>query len=153
MHSLPHGRPFRATQNSILSLFIADKSTPVAGFDPATQTLTKSIDFTRHIVQKPRAIAFDVRIVAQAVQLNAKKISVTDTNTNDVWTIEFADFQRLKRDFNRGYGSQLMVTLNYWQRNGQPSEATQHDGQAAVQSVQLALFDTPTAPNWLEVYK
>lgn len=154
MQIVPHGNRICATQNQTKPLFVSGRPKPVAYYDPRTKTLQKNIDFSKHLVLTPRAIAFDANVLAQAEKLGTQHIRVVDITTNDIWTISFADFQRYQFSVNRGYGAQFAVELGRWNRNGQPSELAQREQLQANKASQLSMFDTPTdSTGYMEVYR
>ena len=140
MQILPQSGQFRATQNST-PLYVSGRPKPVA-FVVGVK-LRKGIDFNKHLVLKPRAIAFDSEVLTQAENLGVQLIEVKDTTTGDVWTIAFADFQRYRFSVNRGFGQQYATELGRWQRNGQPSELTEREQLQANKQSQMGLFDAP----------
>lgn len=143
MQIVPQGTQLCATQNQTVPLFVTGRPKPVAYFATQTRTLQKGIDFTKHIVRQPRAIAFDADVLAQAEKLGAQHIQVKDITTNDIWTITFADFRCYQFSVNRGFGLQYATEFGRWQRNGQPSELAKREQLQANQKSQLNLFDTP----------
>ena len=144
MSIITHNGQFCATQNQTVPLFVTGRPNPVAYFATQTRTLQKGIDFTKHIVRQPRAIAFDADVLAQAEKLGAQHIQVKDITTNDIWTITFADFRRYQFSVNRGFGLQYATEFGRWQRNGQPSELAQREQLQANKVSQLNMFDTPS---------
>lgn len=151
MQIVPQGTQLCATQNQTVPLFVTGRPNPVAYFATQTRTLQKGIDFTKHIVRQPRAIAFDADVLAQAEKLGAQHIQVKDITTNDIWTITFADFRRYQFSVNRGFGLQYAAALDHWSRNGEQSEYNRRAEAKAAAVEQLALFDT--GAGWREVYR
>ncbi len=124
-------------------LFVPGRPKAVAFFNPHTRTLQKGIDFTKHLVLKPRAIAFDAAVLSQAERLGAQHVQVKNITTGDIWTITFDDFRRYQFSVNRGFGLQYATELGRWQRNDQPSELGERERQQANKTAQLGMFDQP----------
>lgn len=134
---ITHNGQFRATQNST-PLYVTGRPKPVA-FVVGVK-LRKGCDFTKHIVRTPRAIAFDSEVLTQAEKLGVQIVEVKDISTNDIWTIEFTDFQRYQFPVNRGFGQQYAVELGRWSRNGELSELAKHEQLQANKNAQMSLF-------------
>lgn len=86
--------------------------------------LLKSIR-TRHILQNPPAIAFDIASLLQAEQAGAHKVIVTNQDTGIRYTASLELIREKGFTFNRGHGEQIGLPLSSWviTRKGQiPAE-------------------------------
>jgi hypothetical protein len=81
-------------------------------------TFRKTIDGTRHMLQKPnKAIAINVDALTQAEQQGAREIEVYDRETQTIYRATINHFKQRGFSVNRGYGLQLALTLEGWTRS------------------------------------
>lgn len=86
----------------------------------------KSIIGSKHMLQKPRAIALDTGSLEDAERAGARWVHVRDRETGTTYKATIEHIRRRGFDLNRGHGHQIALVLNGWARNGQ--------------GIQLALF-------------
>lgn len=80
----------------------------------------KRIHGSRHFLRKPMAIAMDESSLAQASKLGAKIVKIIDLDTGLIYIVTIELIYKKGFRFNRGFGDQIGLTLNYWQcTNGQ----------------------------------
>jgi hypothetical protein len=77
-------------------------------------TFWKSIKGSRHILQKPPSIAFDVCTLDQAEQAGAERVQVTDCETGTIYRATTAHIREKGFAFNRGWGHQIALSLDGW---------------------------------------
>lgn len=117
-----NARTSARTQNST-PLYVPGQPKPVAFGDIARRLLFKNFDSEKHMVQTPRAIAFDVAVMERATELGLLNIRCTDTRTGNVYATTLDVFRQKGRPLRRGYGNQWMLTVEYWSINSQQPEA------------------------------
>lgn len=67
-----------------------------------------------HYLQRPPAIAFDVESLEQAEQAGAVNVQVTDRDDGTVYKSTVQHIREKGKEFNRGYGDQIFLTLDGW---------------------------------------
>jgi len=78
-------------------------------------TLIKKIKGSRHMLQTPLAIAFDIAAFELARKLGARKVSVTDTTSGKVYKTLFSTIDREGFDVkDYGFGNQRDLRMQYW---------------------------------------
>lgn len=105
----------------------------------------KHVKASIHFLRQPRAICFDTSTIDDADRAGANVAFIIDDETNDTYTAPFDAIRKHCFPVRRNYGEQIGLTLNYWQRNGQPSEKEQQEQaeqeeQQRINTVQLSLF-------------
>lgn len=99
----------------------------------------KSISGSKHILRKPRAIAFDRSTLVDAEKAGAVSVRVFDDETRTVYTARIDDIWTHGVTVLRGFGDQIGLTLNRWTVNGQPPAATWESNQQ-IKDLQPSLF-------------
>lgn len=104
--------------------------------------LTKSIDFSKHTLTNPPAIALDAVAVAEAEAAGVTQIVVTDRESGRTYTSSLADFMAHSWTLNRGYGLQRAMRLACWHVDGdEPAPVIAPEpAQPGPVAVQLALW-------------
>jgi len=75
----------------------------------------KSIEGSKHILHKPRAIALSVESLQQAKALGADRISIRDRETGTVYFTDIAHFERYSFSMQRGgFEPQKALPLERW---------------------------------------
>ena len=74
----------------------------------------KRVHSSKHFLRKPPAIAFDIDTLTQAQDLGAIKVKIIDLDTNTIYIASIELIFEKGFVFNRGYGIQIGLTLNYW---------------------------------------
>ena len=67
-----------------------------------------------HYLQRPPAIAFDIDSLKQAEQAGAVNVQVTDRDDGTVYKSTVQHIREKGKEFNRGYGDQIFLTLDGW---------------------------------------
>lgn len=85
--------------------------------------LRRNIRGSKHILRLPPAIAFDRCIIEEARREGCREIEVTDTESDRVYTLDFADFEKHAFPIDRGFGAQLGCELRWWnvRKAGEPA--------------------------------
>lgn len=107
--------------SSSIPLFVAGRPKPVAFVDPRTKTLYKTVS-EKHLLTRPRAIAFDVSVLHDAVEAGAVVIRVTHAETGRVLTTTIDTFRTVGFKVNRGFGLQWALALDAWSVDGAQPE-------------------------------
>lgn len=83
---------------------------------------SKSIKGSKHILQKPPAIAFDVCSIEQAKAAGASRVQVLDTESDKVYSASLERISEKGTYFNRGWGEQVFLPMVYWgmTKKGEP---------------------------------
>lgn len=85
-------------------------------------TLSKSVSSEKHMLQKPRGWAWDEEILIQAEKEGASKVEIQDRKSGKTYYSTIRDFWDFGIGFNRGWGEQIVLPLQYWdvQNPGEP---------------------------------
>lgn len=78
--------------------------------------LCKTVDGSRHFLRQPPGIAFDAAILAQAADLGAARVRVTDRETGNTYRATLAAFTEHGVKIDRGFGVQVCLPFTFWQR-------------------------------------
>ncbi len=70
---------------------------------------------SEHMLQKPQALAFDLVSLGQIQALNVKTLRLTNTETGKVYSVFLSVFLERSFEFDRGFGKQRALRLEYWQ--------------------------------------
>jgi len=104
-------------------------------------SLTKTVSGSLHFLRSPRAIALDAGAAQAAEAQGVTQIAVTDRETGEVYRATIGELRQHGWQFNRGWGTQIAMRLERWQRAG---DQVQIEPPAAerpqVAARQLALF-------------
>jgi hypothetical protein len=82
------------------------------------RTFHKVIRGYGHYLHHPLAIAIDKDAFDREILPSTGTIRVKDTASGNIYKIDTALFDKLKREFNRGFGAQYYVELECWCREG-----------------------------------
>ena len=84
----------------------------------------KSVSGSKHFLQKPPGIAFDVSSLNDAGKAGAVHVEVYDKETRTTYRATLAHVLEHGRTFNRGYGEQIVLTFEGWTKRtkGAPSQ-------------------------------
>ena len=102
--------------------------------------LTKAIRGSVHMLRRPRAIALDVGAVEAAEARGISPVAVTDHETRTVYRTTITELYRHGWRFNRGWGTQIAMRLERWQRDGDEPERQPEQPKCDRGSLQLALL-------------
>lgn len=103
LHS--HSTPKIKVGNKIVGVVVGD-------------IFVKRLHSKTHFLRKPKAIAFDIDTLIQAQELGASLVRIIDLDTDLVYIVSIELIYEKGFYFNRGFGDQLGLTLNYWQVEG-----------------------------------
>ena len=86
-------------------------------------SLNKNISSSKHMLQKPKGLAWDFSVLELARKENLKRICVHDKETGNEYKATLEDIFHYGVRINRGFGEQIVLPLKYWQKKaqGQPS--------------------------------
>ena len=82
-------------------------------------SLNKNISSSKHMLQKPKGIAWDLSVLERARKDGLKKSRVYDKETGNEYEATIEDFFRYGVRINRGFGEQIVLPLIYWQKKAQ----------------------------------
>lgn len=82
----------------------------------AGATFYKRVARSRHFLRQPPAIAFDVDSLAAAERAGAERVDVLDVEGGKHYKASIATIWREGRRLNRGYGEQIYLRLDLWNR-------------------------------------
>jgi hypothetical protein len=128
-----------------IPIFCESNSKPVGRFDTNSKVHTRRLYGSRHMLRKPRAVAFDAEIVAQLQRLGCQFLEVFDRETGITYRAGFPEFLAKKISINRGFGQQEALPLRYWDSSGgewkasEPTAAKEREAPKP-EIVQLHLF-------------
>jgi hypothetical protein len=108
----------------------------------AGDTFHKTITGSKHILRRPRAIAFDRCTLRDAAAAGATCAAILDRETGATYTISFETIDRHSFPVHRGHGDQVAVTLEHWSVNGATPAAVAKAAQTNQErkELQLSLF-------------
>lgn len=88
-----------------------------------SDSLNKNISSSKHMLLKPKGIAWDFSVLERARKENLKRIYVHDKETGNEYEATLEDIFHYGVRINRGFGEQIVLPLKYWQKKvkGQPS--------------------------------
>jgi hypothetical protein len=105
-------------------------------------TFHKTISATKHVLRRPKAIAFDRCTLRDAAAAGATCAAILDRETGTTYTISFETIDRHSFPVLRGHGDQVAVTLEHWSVNGATPVAVASVAQTNLErkELQLSLF-------------
>lgn len=77
--------------------------------------LRKRASASRHFLQKPPAIAWDVEVIEKAKTRGTTTLEVEDMDSGQVYYCQLNTIYTHGFRFDRGHGRQIGLTLKYWQ--------------------------------------
>ncbi len=119
-------------------IYVRGRSTPI-GFVKG-QTFHKSIQGSKHILQKPQGIAFDRSTLVDAERAGAFFAQVTDGESGTVYRAAIDDIWRYGFPVKRGYGDQVALALQRFSVNGRPV-ATVWESNEAIKAAQPTFWE------------
>jgi len=78
-------------------------------------SFNKNISSSKHMLQKPKGIAWDLSVLERARKENLKRTYVHDKETGNEYEAILEDFFRYGVRINRGFGEQIVLPLKFWQ--------------------------------------
>ena len=135
---LPHHTAGRNAPASHTPIYIAQRVIGVVSGD----IFHKSISGSKHILKRPRAIAFDRCTLRDAAAAGATCAAILDRETGKTYTISFEAIHTHSFPVFRGHGDQVAVTLDRWAINGATPVAAQRAAATNQErnELQLTLF-------------
>ncbi len=128
--------PTRRNQN--IPIYIAQRVIGVV----AGATFHKTITGSKHMLRRPRAIAFERSTLRDAAAAGATCAAILDRETGTTYAISFETIHRHSFPVLRGHGDQVAVTLEHWSMNGATPVAVAKAAQTNLErkELQLSLF-------------
>jgi hypothetical protein len=125
-------------RNQTIPIYIAQRVIGVV----AGATFHKTISGSKHILRRPRAIAFERCTLRDAAAAGATCAAILDRGTGTTYAITFETIDRHSFPVLRGHGDQVAVTLEHWSMNGATPVATQRAAATnrEREALQLGLF-------------
>lgn len=74
----------------------------------------KEVRGSKHKLKYPLAWAIDAEVFDNEIKPNATEILVIDKETDTKYRAPVDTFDRLKGEFDRGWGRQYFLRLDYW---------------------------------------
>ena len=104
--------------------------------------LTKTVSGSVHFLRNPCAIALDLGAVQAADAQGVSQIFVTDRETGTLYRSTITELYRHGWKFNRGWGWQIAMRLERWQRDGDQVKTVEPPAgeRPPVAALQLALL-------------
>jgi hypothetical protein len=87
--------------------------------------LTKTVSGSIHFLRSPRAIALDLGAVQAAEAQGVSQIFISDRETSTVYRSTVTELYRHGWRFNRGWGEQIAMRLDRWQRDSDQVKTTE----------------------------
>jgi hypothetical protein len=138
---MPYPYPRRNTRSQShthIPIYISQRVIGVVAGD----TFHKSINGSKHILRRPKAIAFDRCTLRDAAAAGATCAAILDRETHITYSISFETIDRHSFPVLRGHGDQIAVTLEHWAINGATPAAVASVAQTNLErkELQLSLF-------------
>ncbi len=80
--------------------------------------LTKNAKKSMHMLHSPMGWAFDVSILEQAVEQEARDVEVVDTENETTFTAPIGEFWKHGILIDRGHGPQRVLPIKFWKQCG-----------------------------------
>lgn len=135
MNNVTRKQAFR-NNRSYIPLFVSGRPKPVAWLDG--RVLRKQIQ-PNHLLNRPRAIAFDAALLAEAEAQGATTLRVECGR--DRFEASLVTFRAHAFAVNRGFGAQLALELGWWSVNGSEAVLSVRERVHAMRSHAPSLFD------------
>lgn len=100
------------TRGSVRRIYFSTNGKPVATLEG--QILRKRVRASVHMLRRPPGWAIDRSILEAARRDGAVAIEVFDIETRKVFTAPINAFEKHGVHFNRGFGDQVALPLQYW---------------------------------------
>ena len=78
---------------------------------------SKTVEASKHFLQKPPAICFDLASLDTAQNLGATRVVVKDKETGKIYQSSISYIQFHGFTLNRGYGAQIALSLDRWMKH------------------------------------
>jgi hypothetical protein len=76
--------------------------------------ITKNAKKSMHMLHSPMGWAFDVSILEQAIEQEARNVEVVDTESETTFTTQLGEFWKHGILIDRGHGRQRVLPIKYW---------------------------------------
>ncbi|MCB2180202.1 hypothetical protein KQH54_03680 [bacterium] len=76
--------------------------------------LCKNVSSEKHMLRRPKGWAWDADILDQAEKQGAVRIEIHDKQSGKTYHATIQDFWDNGIGFNRGFGDQIVLPLQYW---------------------------------------
>jgi hypothetical protein len=73
---------------------------------------------SKHMLRVPPAIANDIGALQDAMNAGANNVCITNKDSGIKYTASMERILNEGKRFNRGFGEQIFLTLNEWQKSG-----------------------------------
>jgi hypothetical protein len=73
---------------------------------------------SKHMLKVPPAIANDISALQDAARAGANKVCITNKDSGITYTASMARILNEGKRFNRGFGDQVYLMLDEWQKSG-----------------------------------
>jgi hypothetical protein len=73
---------------------------------------------SKHMLRVPPAIAFDITTLDEAARKGADRVKIKNRDTDITYTTTIDHIMRKGVPMNRGYGDQIYLPLESWQKSG-----------------------------------
>ena len=87
----------------------------------------KKVHSSTHFLRKPRGIAFDLDSLDKAQKFGAKRVKIYDLDTGLIYSVKIEIILEKGFVFNRGFGNQIGLTLNYWKCVGKQETESKNE--------------------------
>ena len=85
-------------------------------------TFFKQVNGSRHFLHSPPAIAFDISSLDDAEAAGANNVEVTNVECSTTYIAPIRLIRAKGFKLNRGFGNQIALPLNKWNRDGAPTQ-------------------------------
>lgn len=106
------------------------------------RTLYKKVNASKHFLQRPRAIGYDVSVLRDAEAAGAICTVVTDRETGTSYSTSIETIWEHGFRVCRGFGEQIALGMAHWSVNGETPEAELRVAQTNKEraELQMSLF-------------
>lgn len=95
------------------------------------ETLFKRAQSSKHMLRNPKGWAIDCYTLDVAKSRSTRFIQVTDTDTFFVYRARISDFALKGIPIDRGFGPQIVLPIEYWERLSIETSTSQMPGYPA----------------------
>tara|TARA_R100000664_G_scaffold9433_2_gene15811 strand:+ start:2523 stop:2840 length:318 start_codon:yes stop_codon:yes gene_type:complete len=81
----------------------------------------KNVIGSKHFLRKPPAISLDKSTLVEAVKNGANRVEINDTSSKNTYKASIDRIMIKGFEIDRGYGKQLALMLNQWDKNERTS--------------------------------
>jgi hypothetical protein len=95
------------------------------------RTLFKNVSGDQHMLRNPKGWAWDTDILNTANQIGVTNVEISDRESGKTYKANIKDFWTHGIEFNRGFGNQIVLCIQYW--------TIENPGEPPAQQLKLAL--------------